>query len=299
MKNRTAYSAPFPYFGGKGVVAPLVWERFGSPRVYIEPFFGSGAVLLAAAGWEHRQEIVNDRDGHVTNFWRSIKYAAPSVVEIIRSTPPDECELEARNSWLKKNYDDLSAKLRADHTYHHPEMAAMWCWGLPQWIGDGWGDPTKKQARGIPSVGKGVHALNLRNNTEEKLRGLARRLSSVTICNGDWERVVSHSFLKDRITAVFLDPPYAVSADLYTGNAEDKLLERVEAFIASATDNRDIRVAVCGYDGTMKIPSSWESMPWTSPGGLNNHSKTNTNRFKECVWFSPSCLKPAAGGFSL
>lgn len=39
--------APFPYFGGKSKVAPLIWERFGVVSNYVEPFFGSGAVLLA------------------------------------------------------------------------------------------------------------------------------------------------------------------------------------------------------------------------------------------------------------
>ena len=38
--------APFPWFGGKSRAAHLVWERFGNVRAYVEPFFGSGAVLL-------------------------------------------------------------------------------------------------------------------------------------------------------------------------------------------------------------------------------------------------------------
>jgi site-specific DNA-adenine methylase len=35
--------APFPWFGGKSKVAPIVWERFGDVQNYVEPFFGSGA----------------------------------------------------------------------------------------------------------------------------------------------------------------------------------------------------------------------------------------------------------------
>ena len=38
--------APFPWFGGKRRVAPIVWQRFGDVQNYVEPFFGSGAVLL-------------------------------------------------------------------------------------------------------------------------------------------------------------------------------------------------------------------------------------------------------------
>lgn len=39
--------SPYPYFGGKSRVADLVWARFGVVRNYVEPFFGSGALLLA------------------------------------------------------------------------------------------------------------------------------------------------------------------------------------------------------------------------------------------------------------
>lgn len=47
MHDGGRLSAPFPYFGGKSHVAPIVWQAFGDPRHYIEPFCGSCAVLLA------------------------------------------------------------------------------------------------------------------------------------------------------------------------------------------------------------------------------------------------------------
>ena len=41
-----AIAVPFPWFGGKRKVAAEVWSRFGTVANYVEPFFGSGAVLL-------------------------------------------------------------------------------------------------------------------------------------------------------------------------------------------------------------------------------------------------------------
>ena len=38
--------SPFPWFGGKRRVADTVWQRLGECRNYVEPFFGSGAMLL-------------------------------------------------------------------------------------------------------------------------------------------------------------------------------------------------------------------------------------------------------------
>ena len=64
----TDLRAPFPWFGGKSRVADAVWERFGEVRNYVEPFFGSGAVLLGRACGARGTETVNDLDGFVANF---------------------------------------------------------------------------------------------------------------------------------------------------------------------------------------------------------------------------------------
>lgn len=51
MSTSPKLKAPFPWFGGKARVASMVWERFGAEiGNYMEPFFGSGAVLLGRPG---------------------------------------------------------------------------------------------------------------------------------------------------------------------------------------------------------------------------------------------------------
>ena len=72
--------APFPWFGGKSKVSELVWQRFGDVSNYVEPFFGSGAVLLARPH-DPKIETVNDLDGFVANFWRSMSLAPEAVAE--------------------------------------------------------------------------------------------------------------------------------------------------------------------------------------------------------------------------
>jgi hypothetical protein len=68
----------FPYFGGKAPIAPIVWERFGAVRHYVEPFGGSTAVFLGC-NRRLRCATLNDLDGHVSNAWRSLKYAPDDV----------------------------------------------------------------------------------------------------------------------------------------------------------------------------------------------------------------------------
>lgn len=65
--------APFPYFGGKSMVAARVWPRFGNVPNLVDPFFGSGAMLLQRPHWDWDRlvwrdgkapiETVNDQDG--------------------------------------------------------------------------------------------------------------------------------------------------------------------------------------------------------------------------------------------
>lgn len=81
--------APFPYFGGKKTVAPMVWERFGDCPNYVEPFFGSGAMLLGRPN-PNGTETVNDLDGYVSCFWRAIQ-ADPEAVAAYADNPVNEC----------------------------------------------------------------------------------------------------------------------------------------------------------------------------------------------------------------
>lgn len=103
--------APFPYFGGKSRVAGMVWRRFGDVPNYVEPFFGSGAILLGrpyynatagrftGKGW--RTETVNDASVYLTNFWRAVS-AEPERVAELADWPVSEIDLHARHAWLRR-----------------------------------------------------------------------------------------------------------------------------------------------------------------------------------------------------
>ena len=69
--------APFPYFGGKSAVAARVWRALGDVRHYMEPFFGSGAVLLARPNYNPsvHVETVCDKAPHLANVWRALQFA--------------------------------------------------------------------------------------------------------------------------------------------------------------------------------------------------------------------------------
>lgn len=129
--------APFPYFGGKRAVADVVWRALGDVACYVEPFFGSGAVLLARPGGAGRVETVNDLDGMIANFWRAVA-ADPEVVAHHADWPVLEPCLHARHAWLVNRRADLTARLCGDPEFYDAKAAGWWCWGACAWIGSGW-----------------------------------------------------------------------------------------------------------------------------------------------------------------
>lgn len=73
----TPLDAPFPYFGGKSNIAAEAWNALGDVKHYFEPFFGSGAALLARPDYDSEKHIetVCDLDGHIANVWRSLTFS--------------------------------------------------------------------------------------------------------------------------------------------------------------------------------------------------------------------------------
>jgi DNA adenine methylase len=129
--------APYPWFGGKSSVAPLVWSRFGDVRNFCDPFLGSLAMLLGRPTPFSGTETVNDLDGFVANFWRAVK-ADPEAVARHADNPVNENDLHARHAWLVNASDGLSRRLEGDPDYHDAKVAGWWAWGACCWIGGGW-----------------------------------------------------------------------------------------------------------------------------------------------------------------
>lgn len=136
--DATPYKTPFPWFGGKSRAAQLVWDALGDVQNYVEPFFGSGAVLFMRPS-EHTGyvETVNDYDGYVANFWRAVK-AAPDEVAEWADNPVNENDLTARHIWLVQHKEERLARLEGDPDYYDAKVAGWWVWGICCWIGGGW-----------------------------------------------------------------------------------------------------------------------------------------------------------------
>lgn len=324
--------APYTYFGGKSSIAPLVWARLGDTPNYVEPFFGSGAMLLArpaAHQWWDRTETVNDLDGFVANYWRATQ-AEPDAVAQWADWPVNENDLHARHAWLVGQRQSLQARLEGDHAYYDARVAGWWLWGICQWIGSGWcsGNGPWRQTDGLlvrsgkeggvnrklPHLGDAGMGINRklphlgndgRGHCEawsDHLHGMMQRLSDrlrrVRVCCGDWTRVLGPTPTEHQgLTGIFLDPPYDQGirdASLYA--VETPVSTAVREWALANGDNPMLRIALCGYEGEHAMPESWECVAWKANGGYGSQGDDDGegrgNSHKERVWFSPACLKP-------
>ena len=156
--------APWPYFGGKALIAERVWQLFGDARNFVEPFFGSGAVLLRRPDFDVTRHIetVNDLDGMVCNAWRAIK-AHPKAVAKWADWPVHENQLHAIHAWLCGRKDSLQAQLEGDVDWCDPCIAGRWIFGMACWIGSGFcsGDGPWQVEHGqlvhLGNAGQGIH----------------------------------------------------------------------------------------------------------------------------------------------
>lgn len=311
--NVSEYKPPFVYFGGKSSVAHLVWERFGDVKNYVEPFFGSGAVLFLRPDGPGAVETVNDADGFVANFWRALQRDSEAVAEHA-DNPVNEADLHARHCWLIGQRDRITERLMGDPEFYDSKVAGWWVWGLNCWIGSGWcsGKGCWSSVDGeLRNTGQGVNRkLPHLGNTgrgewlREYLGEFASRLARVRVCCGDWSRVCGPSVtFKHGTTGVFLDPPYADTAkrasDLYAVDCL-KVAHDVREWAIEAGKNPLMRICLAGYEGEHAMPPDWQVVAWKAKGGYalqdeSDDAAGRANAAKERLWFSPACLRPEAG----
>jgi len=122
-----ALKSPYPWFGGKSSIASEVWRRFGNVANYCEPFFGSGAVLLARPQPFNGPETVNDINAWLTNFWRALQ-ADPDAVAHYADWPVSELDLHARGDWLfyRQSVAEWIERMRGDPDYYDAKSAGWW-----------------------------------------------------------------------------------------------------------------------------------------------------------------------------
>jgi hypothetical protein len=263
-------------------------------------------------------ETVNDLDGFLVNFWRSIKFAPDETAD----WPVSEADLHARHYWLITDGRDCLARILGNPDSYDAKIAGWWVWGLCSWIGSGWcsgegpwqwtgeewakieGPGINRQLPNLGNAGRGINRKLPQSGDQtrrqwltEWFAALSARLRDVRITHGDWSRVLGYSVTtRHGKTAVFLDPPYSNDerADGLYAHDDGFVAAQAREWAIEAGKNPDMRICLAGYDGEHNMPPDWSVYRWKAHGGMahQGNGRGKQNAARETLWFSPACAAP-------
>ena len=261
---------PFAYYGGKTRLAVRIAALMPSHRIYVEPYAGSLAVLLAKTPCTH--EVVNDVDGDVVNFWRQLRTHPEELAFLCWATPYGRDEYEAARAAAD---DDL-------------ERARRW-----------WVRITQSHGRTNRTSGWSTGFARSGSRASETLRSslripdVAQRLRRVTIENRDALNCIAA--YDEPQAVIYADPPYPAQARSSIGYAHEMPSEAEHRALAETLHGCKATVFLSGYrcDLYDELFGEWErvAFPATrSNGGRREHNMAST----EVVWCNRSLSEQAS-----
>lgn len=176
---------PFAYYGGKVGLAHQLVALMPAHRVYIEPFFGSGAVFFAKAPVTH--EILNDADNNVVTFFRILRDRPDELEMACRLTP--YARAEYRGASLDEDLDDLERARR------------FWVR-----VNQSFGKTAGRQTGFSVTTGRTQSTARSVIGRLNRFGAVAERLVGATIECCDAAELVERMATPD--TVVYADPPY-------------------------------------------------------------------------------------------
>ncbi len=146
--------APFPYFGGKSKVASVVWKLLGQPKHYLEPFFGSGAVLLGRPDYHQGMvETVNDNGNWQDDLGSCGIFFDPPYSEIANRrkniyTHDSESVAHDVREWSRDRAQKPSYRIVIAGYYDEHKELLSEGWGVYKWsTGGGYANVGNGQGR--------------------------------------------------------------------------------------------------------------------------------------------------------
>ena len=223
--------APFNWAGGKGRSLDHILPRLPTRKIYVEPFGGSGVVLLNRR--VSKCEVFNDAHSGVTAFYKCIRRDLDALVERL-----EHC-VHSREEWQEchDTWTDTSDPV---------ERAAKWYYSIAYSFGglgrnfgrNSTGGLSGKIQRALPAFAQ-IHS----------------RFKDVTIENRDWLDLCREYDSAD--TVFYLDPPYLGT---YSGMGYDTMsVEDHKRLIEWALQAKGY-VAISGYANTLYDGHDWDGI---------------------------------------
>jgi DNA adenine methylase len=265
---------PVPYHGGKSRLATWIVSLMPAHRVFVEPFAGSAAVLLAKPISVH--EILNDVDGNVVNFYRVLRDRPEALEYAVRLSP------YAREEFAEARFDDTIDDLerarrwwvRTNQSFAHTGTTAT-----------GWSTSIKRGSNNARTV----------FNRIERFAAAVERLSLVTFENRDAIEVIERYSVPDGV--IYADPPYLMTSRSDAGRrrpggdyAHEYGSEQDHRSLAEALHASSSTVLLSGYHSPLydELYDDWHAIQKTVLRRSSNGRSAAQVHVDEVVW----CNRP-------
>jgi DNA adenine methylase len=245
MKDRLI---AFAYYGGKNGNLDFRLNNFPDPNsysIYVEPFCGSGAVILNKKPSE--VEIMNDINGDITNFFRVLQKYPKELIRLLKLTPYSYNEYINCIELLDYTSDELNIE-RARKFYYR---ICSTYFGVYDMRSKG------RWRRGYDDKN------NLNKNYRKKIRGLfkiSKRIKNIEILNQDALTLLGK--YDSNNTFFYLDPPYVFNTRTALNAYKNELKDDVHIKMCNIIASMKSKVLISGYDNEIynDILKNWNKV---------------------------------------
>ena len=179
---------PITYYGGKQNMLDIILPKIPKHKIYVEPFFGGGAVFFAKQ--PSYLEVINDKNDRLITFYEEMKDNFNVLNDMIKNT------LHSESMYMKAK-DIYNGRIEASRL----ELAwSVWVITNMSFSGSmhgGW-----KWCNGS----SGSHTGRFIHRKTNDFNSLKNRLAGVQISKRDALKVILDRDTED--TFFYLDPPY-------------------------------------------------------------------------------------------
>ena len=224
------------YPGSKWNIAPRLVELIPEHHSYVEPFFGSGAVLFNKPVSDI--ETINDLDHDVVNLFRCIQEDAERLSRMVMTTP------FSREKYEDTYKLDVWELMMPDEPYHKALRFLIQCW-------QGHGFRTNGSKVGWKNDVQGrerAYALWNWYRLPEWIIDIAERLRMVQIENRPAVEVIERFNYSN--VFMYIDPPYVLGTRAQKQYRHEMLDQDHEELLKVLLKSR-AKIMISGYESEM------------------------------------------------
>lgn len=215
------------YPGGKWRISDWIISHFPEHKVYLEPFFGSGAVFFKKE--PSYIETLNDINGDIVNLFRVCRENPDELSRVISFTPFSRDEFR---ECYEITGDPVERARRTLVRYHQSF---------------GTSNSSKNSWRNVQTYG-GPRCATMWNDLPEIIVSCCERLKNAQIENTDAITLIER--YNSPNTLIYLDPPYLQSLRKKNMYANEMSLSEHEILLKKIKSSNSM-IIISGYDSDL------------------------------------------------